>query len=253
MFLGRDILRGDASWLTTALLDQRVLGPKELSDSPLQLNLYTDATPDSTAAIIQALNTSFAQAFQQPKTINRAEMITAIRGLHRAAQKVRDTHLVLHEDNAATFSSLRNGTGRIFRHHDIRRLYLSMLHGLNHNTFRVGPIAGEAHNPADAPSRNILATLHLRLESGDVCSRQRWHLQSTEERRTSRTSGYVPIVTFLYFYLVKIVLIVMINKIQGGHLSSRGAIPRPLLLPPDFRACGAVPSSRQPGAPGWSG
>lgn len=127
LFLGRDILRGDSSWLDAALLDLRVLEEKELCDPPLQLNLYTDATPHSIAAIITTMDISYAQ---EPEEINRAEMIVAIRGLVWAAEQVRETNLILHVDNAAVFSNLRTGTGRTFRHHDVRRLYLSMLHSL---------------------------------------------------------------------------------------------------------------------------
>lgn len=152
MLLGRDILRGDAAWLTAALLDLRILEPRELADLPIQMNLFTDATPHSIVAIIPALDTSYAQAFQTPEEINRAEMIGAIRGLMWASEQLRETQLILHVDHAAVIASLRSGTGRTFRYHDIRILYLSMLHGLNGNTFRVESIAGGAWNPADAPS-----------------------------------------------------------------------------------------------------
>lgn len=72
-----------------------------------------------------------------------------------AAEELTDTCFILHIDNTAVYSSLQSGTGRTFRHPDLRRLDLSMLHKLRGNTFRVEPVAGSGHNPADLPSRQV--------------------------------------------------------------------------------------------------
>lgn len=51
------------------------------------------------------------------------------------------------------------GTAHFWRFHDLRRLYLSVMHRLRSNTWEVRWIAG-LQNPADRPSRAILETLH---------------------------------------------------------------------------------------------
>lgn len=157
-FLSRDITLGDPSWLKAAFEDLSVLQPRPLLNAPMTVNLFTDATPHSVAAIIPSLNLCYAQAFLTPEEINRAEAVAALRGLSWAASQLLDTHIVLFVDNASVFSTLRSGTGRLWRHHDLRRMYLSMLHNLRHNTFEVQPILSE-DNPADRPSRQVLRTL----------------------------------------------------------------------------------------------
>lgn len=123
----------------------------------MRLNVYSDATPHSVAGIIPDLNISWAQAFREPEEINFAEVVAAINTLIWAAEEVTDTHLILYTDNATALSALRSGRGRIMRFHHIRRLFLSMLHRLRHNTYEVQPIMG-VNNPADAPSREVLNT-----------------------------------------------------------------------------------------------
>lgn len=54
--------------------------------------------------------------------------------------------------------SLLSGRGLLFRRHLLRRLYLSMIHALNDNTFSVHGVTG-LNNPADKPSRDILRHL----------------------------------------------------------------------------------------------
>lgn len=84
-FLAKDILRGDASWLQAALKDLSILDPKELLDPPATMNLYTDATPWSIAAVLPSMTAHFAQAFEKETEINRAELIAGIQGLLWAA------------------------------------------------------------------------------------------------------------------------------------------------------------------------
>lgn len=158
-FLTLDILRGDPSWITAAIKDLSILKERHLQDAPMTLELFSDATPNSVAAIIPALNISWAQAFESPTEINEAETVAGIMGLIWAAEELRDTHLILHTDNASAFCALRSGRGRTMRKYYIRRLFLSMLHSLGTNTYEVRDVQGSA-NPADAPSRDVLRTLH---------------------------------------------------------------------------------------------
>lgn len=78
--MARDILRGDPTWLLAAMWDLSVLQPKGLRDWPVAVNLYTDATPHSVAAIVPSMRTSVAQAFIHREEINRAEALAAILG-----------------------------------------------------------------------------------------------------------------------------------------------------------------------------
>lgn len=157
-FLNRDVLLGDATWMMAAIKDLDILRPRPLMDPIAEVNLYTDATPNSLAAIIPALDKAHARAFNEGEEINFAEMAAAIDGLMWAANEVRDTHIRLYTDNATVLHSLLSGKGYLFRRHILRRLYLSMLHALNDNTFSVHGITG-ADNPADRPSREILGQL----------------------------------------------------------------------------------------------
>lgn len=59
----------------------------------MQITMYTDATPHSVAAIIPTLKMSFAQAFQVPEEINRAEAIALLLGLQWAALSSRTATL----------------------------------------------------------------------------------------------------------------------------------------------------------------
>lgn len=128
-------------------------------DPLLTTDLFTDATPWSIAAVLTSYKEHFAQAFEQRTEQNRAELIAALQGLIWASSIVRDTKITVYTDNAATFCALRSGTGKTLRQHDIRRLYLSMLHQLHGNTYEVATVTG-ATNPADKPSRDVLRTLH---------------------------------------------------------------------------------------------
>lgn len=111
------------------------------------------------AAIIPALNISWAQAFSTPTEINEAETVAAITALIRASEELQDTHFILRVDNAAAYCALRSGRGRTMRKYYVRRLFLSMLHALHTNTYEVQDVAGSL-NPADAPSRDVLRLLH---------------------------------------------------------------------------------------------
>lgn len=122
------------------------------------MNLFTDATPWSVAAIIPVRDAHYAQAFQNRTEINRAELTAAIKGLSWAASLETDTQIPLYVDNASTFCALRSGSGRTLRQHNLRAMFLSMLHSLNGNTYEVQPITGNT-NPADKPSRAILETI----------------------------------------------------------------------------------------------
>lgn len=157
-FLNRDILAGDPTWMAAAVKDLDILRPRPLMDPIAEVNLYTDATPNSIAAIIPALDMAHARAFDQTEEINFAEMAAAIDGLTWAASDVRDTHIKLYTDNATVLHSLLSGKGYLFRRHLLRRLYLSMLHALHDNTFSVHGVTG-LDNPADKPSREILEQL----------------------------------------------------------------------------------------------
>lgn len=158
-FLARDILRGDPTWLLAAIRYLPVLQPKELMDWPVSVNLYTDATSHSVAAIVSFMRTSVAQAFVNTEEINRVGVIAAIPGLTWACgEEFLNTHVILYVDNTADFTTLRRGTGALWRFHDLRRLYLSMLHSLRCNTWEVRQVAG-LENPADRPSRAVLAAL----------------------------------------------------------------------------------------------
>lgn len=121
--------------------------------------LYTDATPHSVAAIIPTLNMSFAQSFDTPEEINRAEAIAALLGLQWASAEFTDCHFSLYCDNSAVVATLSKGSGALWRFHDLRRLLLSTLHGLRGNTFSIIKVTSES-NLADRPSRAVLETLH---------------------------------------------------------------------------------------------
>lgn len=122
-------------------------------DWPVSVNLYLDATLNSVAAIVPSMRTSVAQAFVHIEEINRAEAIAAILGLMWACgEEFLNTHEILWVD------TLRRGTGALWRFHDLRRLYLSMLHSLRGNTWEVRQNPG-MNNLADRPSSAVLAAL----------------------------------------------------------------------------------------------
>lgn len=121
--------------------------------------MYADATPHSVAAIIPTLKMSFAQAFQIPEEITRAEVMALLRGLQWASAEFFDCHFKIYCDNIYVVATLSKGTGTLWRHHDLRRLHLSTLHGLRGNTFEILQVAS-AQNIADGPSRAVLQTLH---------------------------------------------------------------------------------------------
>lgn len=142
-FLAADVCRGDHTWMVAAMKDMSVLREIPLMDTPMTINLFTDATPHSIAAIIPSLGMSFAQALKRPEDINRAEAIAALVGLNWACEELVDTHITLNVDNASVFSTLRSGTGRLWRFYDLRRLHLSVLHALGTNPFRSSAELGE--------------------------------------------------------------------------------------------------------------
>lgn len=74
-FLARGTLLGDPSWVFAAMRDLSVLQHMPLMDGPMAVNLFTDATPHSVAAILPSMGISMAQAFQHPEEINRAEAL----------------------------------------------------------------------------------------------------------------------------------------------------------------------------------
>lgn len=130
-----------------------ILQPRSLLKGLLPVTMYTDATPHSVAAIIPTLKMSFAQAFQVPEEINRAEAF--ILGLQWASVEFTDCHFHIYCDNSSVVATLTKGTGSLRRHHDLRRLHLSTLHGLRGNTFEILQFSS-AQNLADRPSRAVL-------------------------------------------------------------------------------------------------
>lgn len=64
-----------------AARDRSVMQPKGLMYWPVSVNLYTDVTLHSVAAIVPSMRTSVAQTFVCTEEINRAEAIAAILGL----------------------------------------------------------------------------------------------------------------------------------------------------------------------------
>lgn len=91
--------------------------------------VWTQLRPYSVAAILPSMR-SMAQAFHHGKEINRAEALAALLGLSWAAgDELLDSHITLWTDNAAVFNTLREG-GHLWRFHDLRRLYLSVMHRL---------------------------------------------------------------------------------------------------------------------------
>lgn len=154
---------GDASWLLAAIQHLSILQPKSLLKGLIPVSLYTDATPHSVAAIIPTLNMSFAQAFETPEEINRAEAIAVLLGLQWASAEFTDCHFTLHCDNSAVVATLSKGSGTLWRFHDLRRLLLSTLHSLRGNTSII-KVSSEA-NLADRPSRAVLETLHATAAS----------------------------------------------------------------------------------------
>lgn len=167
IFLASDVLLGDASWLLAAIQHLSILQPKSLMPGLIPLTLYTDATPHSVAAIIPALNVSFAQAFHTPEEINRAEAMAVLLGLQWACAEFVDCHFTVKCDNSAVVATLAKGTGQLWRFHDLRRLLLSTLHGLRSNTFTIIKVASDA-NLADRPSRAVLETLHKTATSSTL-------------------------------------------------------------------------------------
>lgn len=131
------------------------------------MSLYTDATPHSVAAIIPSLNLSFAQAFQTPEEINRAEAKALLLRLQWACAEFVDCHFTIHCDNSTVVATLSKGTGVLWRFHDLRRLLLSTLHGLRGNTFTIVKVSSEA-NLADRPSRAVWETLHRTATTTDL-------------------------------------------------------------------------------------
>lgn len=129
--------------------------------------MYTDATPHSVAAIIPTLKMSYAQAFHVPEEINRAEAMALLLGLQWASAEFTDCHFRIYCDNSAVVSTLTKGSGVLWRHHDLRRLHLSTLHGLRGNTFEILKISS-ARNLADRPSRAVLQSLHRAASSSTL-------------------------------------------------------------------------------------
>lgn len=118
---------GTYYWGAGALWDLSVPQPKNLMDGP-------NATPHSVAAILP----SMAQAFHHGKEINRAEALAALLGVSWAAgDELLDSQITIWTDNAAVFNTLSRGTGHLWRFHDLRRLYLSVMHRLRGNTWEV--------------------------------------------------------------------------------------------------------------------
>lgn len=81
IFLASGIMLGDPSWLLSAIQHLSILQPRSLLPGLMPVSPYTDATPHSVAAITPTLKMSFAQAFQTPEEINRAEDIALLLGL----------------------------------------------------------------------------------------------------------------------------------------------------------------------------
>lgn len=72
-----------------------------------------------------------------PDEINRAEVMALLLGLQWASAEFTDCHFYVYCDNSSVVSTLTKGTGTLWRHHDLRRLHLSTLHGLRGNTFEI--------------------------------------------------------------------------------------------------------------------
>lgn len=159
IFLSADILLGDPSWLLAAIQHLSILQPKSLLPGLMPVSMYKDATPHSVAATIPSLKMSFAQAFQVPDEINRAEAIALLLGLQWASAEFTICHFTVHCDNSAVVATLSKGTGALWRFHDLRRLHLSTLHGLRGNTFSIVQVSSAA-NLAERPSRAVFMTLH---------------------------------------------------------------------------------------------
>lgn len=105
---------------------------------------------------------AFAQAFQVPEEINRAEAIVLLLGSRPtkwASAEFTDCHFTVHCDNSAVVATLSKGTGPLWRFHDLRHIHLSTLHGLRGNTFSIVQVSSAA-NLADRPIRAVLMTLH---------------------------------------------------------------------------------------------
>lgn len=69
----RDTLRRDPTWLLAAIRDLSVLQLKRLMECSVPVNLYTDATPHSVAAMVPSMRTSVPQVFVNTEEINRTE------------------------------------------------------------------------------------------------------------------------------------------------------------------------------------
>lgn len=106
------------------------------------MNGQIPVTPHSVVAVIPTLKMSFVQAFYMPEEINRAEAITVLRlGLQWAASEFQECHFSVWCDNAAEVATLTKGSGALWRHHDLRCLHLTTLHGLRNNTFEIQHIS----------------------------------------------------------------------------------------------------------------
>lgn len=130
IFLAADVLLGDPTWLQAAIQHMSILQPRSLLPGLIPVTMYTDATPHSVAAIIPTLKMSFAQAFQIPEEITRAEVMALLLGLQWASAEFFDCHFKIYCDNIYVVATLSKGTGTLWRHHDLRRLHLYTLHGL---------------------------------------------------------------------------------------------------------------------------
>lgn len=152
IFLAANILLGDPSWIQTAMRHMTILQPRSLMLGLIPVTIYTDATPHSVATVISTLKMSFTQAFFAPEEINRAGAIAVLSGFQWASSEFSDCHFTLWWDNSAVVATLSKGTGTLWRHHDLRRLHLSTLHGMRGNTLEIRQIRS-ADYPADRPSR----------------------------------------------------------------------------------------------------
>lgn len=125
----------------------------------IPVTIYMDATPHSVAALIPTLKLSCSQAFHVSDEINRAEAIAVLLGLQWASADFLDCPCTVYCDDAAVVVTLTKGTGHLWRHHGLRRLYLTPLHGLRGNTFFIKHVQSSSIL-TDRLSRAVLQTLH---------------------------------------------------------------------------------------------
>jgi hypothetical protein len=129
-FLATHIRDRSTYWLR--VLDEHRLfhQPRAMILPKVRIQLYTDATPTSIAAITPPPTSAFYRRLEPPQPIAVAEMAAALVGLHWYLQDVahQPTTIILYTDSSIVYHTLAKGTGITLRRSPLlQNLYIAFL------------------------------------------------------------------------------------------------------------------------------